>query len=83
MAQIDPVCGAEVSAKDAYAIEAYGPLVYHFCSQECHQRFLANSHLYVSGDPGETQHVFTTEDQSDMPQPWRDDGDIDGPPTKR
>ncbi|HYJ12908.1 MAG TPA: hypothetical protein VEW66_04920 [Thermomicrobiales bacterium] len=83
MTAIDPVCGADVAPDDAYAIEGYGPLVYSFCSQDCHQRFLANPGDHVSHDPGETQHVFTTQDQPDMPQQWRDDGDVEGPPTKR
>jgi YHS domain-containing protein len=83
MSVIDPVCGAEVSADSAYAIEAYGPLAYHFCSQDCHQRFLANPADFVSQDPGETDHAFTTQDQANMPQQWRDDGDLEGPPTKR
>jgi Cu+-exporting ATPase len=83
MSAIDPVCGAEVSTESAYAIEAYGPLAYYFCSQDCHQRFLANPSAFVSQDPGETDHVFTTQDQPKMPQQWRDDGDIEGPPTKR
>lgn len=83
MTLTDPVCGTDVSPADAYAIESYGPLVYTFCSQDCHERFLADPTAYVSHDPGENQHVFTTQDQPAMPQPWRDDGDLEGPPTKR
>ena len=82
MNSIDPVCGSEVTSEGAYAIESYGPLAYYFCSQECHQRFQEDPGRYASHDPGETQHVFTTQDQPNMPQPWRDDGDLEGPPTK-
>ena len=41
MSAIDPVCGTEVSSEHAYAIEGYAALSYHFCSKDCHQRFLA------------------------------------------
>lgn len=83
MSAIDPVCGTEVSSEQAYAIEGYAALSYHFCSKDCHQRFLARPGDYVSGDRGETEHVFTTQDTPDMPQQWRDEGDLEGPPTKR
>lgn len=76
----DPVCGAEVSAASAAAVEAHGPLALHFCSDECHQLYLADPNRYVSHDPGGLQRTDTTEDVHVMPQPWRDDGDLDGPP---
>ena len=82
MTAIDPVCGQEVSARGAYATESYGPLAFHFCSKECHDRFLADPRRYVSHDEGQADHVFTTESGSVQPRPWRDEGDLSGPPTK-
>ncbi len=46
---IDPVCGMAV-APDAFALTQAG-IRYAFCSQQCRDRFVANTHLYV-GTPG-------------------------------
>jgi len=41
----DPVCGMFV---DAHKIEVvYADVHYAFCSEQCHERFLANPHLYI------------------------------------
>lgn len=45
----DPVCGMEVD-REQYRTDYLG-LSFAFCSEQCHQRFLANPHLYV-GRPG-------------------------------
>jgi YHS domain-containing protein len=79
----DPVCGAEVTASSAVAIESHGPLALYFCSERCHEAYLADPARYVSHDAGAEVQVFTNEDVSVQPQPWRDDGDLEGPPTKR
>lgn len=79
----DPVCGAEVKPDSAYAIEPRGFLALHFCSDACHQQYLANPSRYASHDDDDSQHVFTNDDEPVAPQQWRDDGDLEGPPTKR
>ena len=49
LASKDPVCGMFV---DAHEIEVvYAEVHYAFCSEQCHERFVANPHLYI-GYPG-------------------------------
>jgi YHS domain-containing protein len=52
----DPVCEMEVDP-DAYVYE-YIECQYAFCSQQCHDRFVANPHLYIGhpGKPSPKQH---------------------------
>ena len=45
LASKDPVCGMFV---DAHKIEVvYAEVHYAFCSEQCHERFVANPHLYI------------------------------------
>ena len=37
----DPVCGMEIDSAAAAASEEYGGKTYYFCSEGCHQRFVA------------------------------------------
>jgi Cu+-exporting ATPase len=37
----DPVCGMEIDPATAAASETYEGTTYHFCSQSCHERFVA------------------------------------------
>ena len=49
LASKDPVCGMFV---DAHKIEVvYAEVHYAFCSEQCHERFVVNPHLYI-GYPG-------------------------------
>lgn len=51
----DPVCGMLV---DAHKIEiVYAGVHYAFCSEQCHERFVANPHLYI-GYPGHKAPKF-------------------------
>jgi len=50
MNQRDPVCGTVVRPANAVASVAYENQLYHFCSQECHDRFSAHPERYVAGE---------------------------------
>jgi P-type Cu+ transporter len=43
----DPVCGMEIDSAEAAASEEYEGKTYYFCSQACHQRFLAAPEQYA------------------------------------
>jgi P-type Cu+ transporter len=43
----DPVCGMEIDPATAAASEDYQGKTYHFCSQACHQRFVAAPEQYT------------------------------------
>lgn len=53
---IDPVCRMEVGIAEFPL--SYMGLEYSFCSQQCHDRFSANPHLYIGhpGSPSPKQH---------------------------
>lgn len=61
MSQIDPVCGKVLRPVEAVASTCHELQMYHFCSQECHGRFLANPARYV--EPG-----------TELPQPAANEG---------
>ena len=42
----DPVCGMEIKPDEAAASEQHDGQVFHFCSEGCHQAFLADPHRY-------------------------------------
>ena len=44
---IDPVCGRELKRADAAAAVDYHGTVYFFCSEACHQQFVADPTLFV------------------------------------
>ncbi len=80
MSTIDPVCGKELNRGDIAASAPYGVLLYQFCSEECREAFDADPTRYVSHDPGADVLVGTTEDSHEVPQNWRDPGDLEGRP---
>jgi len=41
-----PVCGMEIRSEDAVAVEDHDGRRFFFCSEACHQRFLADPHRY-------------------------------------
>ena len=43
----DPVCGMEIDSAMAAASEEYGGKTYYFCSEGCHQRFVAAPEQYA------------------------------------
>lgn len=47
MLVIDPVCRAEMDEGEAAATFQYGDDVFHFCSEECRDRFAATPGDYL------------------------------------
>ena len=43
----DPVCGMEIDSATAAASEEYEGKTYYFCSEGCHQRFVAAPEQYA------------------------------------
>ena len=43
----DPVCGMEIDSAAAAASEEYQGKTYYFCSEGCHQRFVATPEQYA------------------------------------
>ncbi len=46
---VDPVCGREMRRADAVAAVDHHGTVYFFCSESCHQQFVADPSLFVEG----------------------------------
>jgi YHS domain-containing protein len=44
----DPVCGMRVDTDDAASTAEYNGKVYYFCSQACHDAFVADPISYVA-----------------------------------
>jgi Cu+-exporting ATPase len=42
----DPVCGMEINPQQAAATEEHDGQTFYFCSDDCHQKFLADPHRY-------------------------------------
>lgn len=47
----DPVCGMDINPDHAVASEEHDGRVFYFCSEGCHNTFLADPHRY--GHPKE------------------------------
>ena len=45
---IDPVCGSELKRADAAAAVDHHGTVYFFCSETCHEQFVADPTLFVA-----------------------------------
>jgi Cu+-exporting ATPase len=43
----DPVCGMRIDPDDAAGTAEYGGKLYYFCSETCHDAFVANPATYV------------------------------------
>ena len=43
----DPVCGMQVDPRNAAAQMEYQGRTHHFCSEDCHQKFMQNPAQYV------------------------------------
>jgi Cu+-exporting ATPase len=44
----DPVCGMEIDPGTAAASEEHEGTTYYFCSEACHQKFIATPEQFVS-----------------------------------
>lgn len=44
----DPVCGMKIDGDDAAATAEHEGTTYYFCSQGCHDAFVADPGLYVA-----------------------------------
>lgn len=42
----DPVCGMQIDPEKAAANEEHDGQMFYFCSEHCHQAFLADPHRY-------------------------------------
>ncbi len=47
---VDPVCGRELKRADAAAAVDHHGMVYYFCSQACHDQFVADPSLFVEAE---------------------------------
>ena len=47
---VDPVCGRELKRADAAAAVDHHGVVYYFCSQACHDQFVADPSLFVQAE---------------------------------
>jgi len=43
----DPVCGMRIDSDDAVAAAEQGGTTYHFCSQACHDAFVADPASFI------------------------------------
>jgi Cu+-exporting ATPase len=43
----DPVCGMKIDSEDAVATADHRGATYHFCSQACHDAFVADPAFYL------------------------------------
>ena len=50
----DPVCGMTLDAEQAVAKVEHAGKTYHFCSEACHKRFVAEPGKYASRASGES-----------------------------
>ncbi len=57
----DPVCGMSVTSASAHKTLHEGQAVY-FCSESCRSKFLAQPHLYTSGNPASVLEASTVVD---------------------
>jgi P-type Cu+ transporter len=44
----DPVCGMSIDSEEAAATAEYRGTTYYFCSQTCHDAFVANPSEYAA-----------------------------------
>jgi Cu+-exporting ATPase len=44
----DPVCGMRIDSEEAAGTADYQGTTYYFCSQSCHDAFVANPSEYVT-----------------------------------
>jgi Cu+-exporting ATPase len=43
----DPVCGMKIDSEDAVATADHQGAIYYFCSQACHDAFVADPAFYI------------------------------------
>jgi Cu+-exporting ATPase len=43
----DPVCGMRIDSDDAVATAEHGGTTYHFCSEACHDAFVADPASFI------------------------------------
>ena len=44
----DPVCGMQIDTEEAAATADHGGVTYYFCSQACHDAFVADPASFMS-----------------------------------
>ncbi len=47
--EVDPVCGMKVDPNAGKPLHEFANKTYHFCSQGCHDKFVADPEFYASG----------------------------------
>ncbi|NQV16815.1 heavy metal translocating P-type ATPase [bacterium] len=57
----DPICGMTVTRESAVATKIYKDEEYGFCSEHCHQAFIADPEKYVHKDKHEHEHEHESE----------------------
>jgi Cu+-exporting ATPase len=73
----DPVCGMTVDEKKAARESVHQGVTYHFCSQRCHARFVADPGKYIAGSkvvpvaapPGSGGTIYTCPMHPEVRQP--------------
>lgn len=55
----DPVCGMNVAIDTGKPNYVYQDQTYHFCSQKCHDKFVADPYFYISGSHKAQQKAAT------------------------
>lgn len=48
--EVDPVCGMNVVPDSGKPSHVHNNETYHFCSQKCHDKFVADPYFYISGN---------------------------------
>ena len=56
-ATVDPVCGMELSPENVGVRSEYGGRTYHFCSEQCRNRFDADPAQYAGAGGGDVRRA--------------------------
>ena len=55
----DPVCGMTVHLNAGKPSHQWNGKEFHFCSEKCHEKFVADPYFYASGNNEKKKHVVT------------------------
>jgi len=64
---IDPVCGMNVVPDSGKPSHVHNNETYHFCSQKCHDKFVADPYFYLSGNHKKRKKTATKASQYTCP----------------
>lgn len=53
----DPVCGTEIDADAAHAVENSEARRYHFCSAQCREMFVRDPSRYATASPSKSEQA--------------------------